>query len=295
MAPAAPLPIPSPTALRRPVPRLESCVALIATLLCLSVPTALPARAAQFTVAGAADTVAVSPGQTFTLDLVVRVAGPAFNAFDLDVLFDPTRLTNSPMSPLSAQRGPLMTSACTSSQPFHIFSATPDSLVCTMVILCNGVTVTGPGTIYRVQFTAFNGNAWTTVTFGAGTTFYNGGPRVDTLVTRPIVVKIGNPPVLDAGGPRSRPMSPELDPVSPNPGRRPGALAVSFRLPRADDAQVTLLDPQGRVVAASPRARHEAGARQVALPLPPLRPGRYTLVLRTGGGEVRTRPWVVLR
>ena len=70
---------------------------------------------------------------------------------------------------------------------------------------------------------------------------------------------------------------------------------MSYRLPRADAAEVMLLDSLGRRVAGSPRARHEAGAQQLRLDLPRLAPGRYTLVLRTGAGEVSTRPWVVLR
>jgi hypothetical protein len=254
-----------------------------------------PAHAAWFSVAGATDTVSVSPGQVFTLDLVVRHAGPAFNAFDLSLHFDPARLANTPMSPLTDQRGPLMTSACTANSPFHIFTPSADSLVCTLVIMCSGVSVTGPGTLYRVQFTAAGTDAWTTLTFGPGTTFFNGGPRVDTLVKKPVVIRIGNPAVLDAGAPPAQAALAELDPVSPNPGHRPGAVEVSFRLPRADDAQVTLLDSLGRRVAASPRAHHEAGAQRVRLDLPRLAPGRYTLVLSTGAGEVRTRPWVVLR
>ena len=36
----------------------------------------------------------------------------------------------------------------------HQFTANPDSLVCTRVIPCSDVSVTGPGSIYRVRFTA---------------------------------------------------------------------------------------------------------------------------------------------
>ena len=38
--------------------------------------------------AGPSDTVSVALGQAFTLEFVVREAGPAFNGFDLDVRFE---------------------------------------------------------------------------------------------------------------------------------------------------------------------------------------------------------------
>jgi hypothetical protein len=264
---------------------------LRAVLLALAL-LASPAQAVQFVLAGAADTVAVAPGQTFTVDLVLRTASPAFNAFDLDLHFEPGRLTNVPMSPLNSQRGALMTSACFTNSPFHLFTPAPDSVVCTMVILCNGVTVSGPGTLYRLRFTAGTTETWATLTFGPGTTFYNGGPQVDTLVTRPIVVKIGTPPpVLDAGGPRT-PRGSALDPIAPNPGRGPRLLMAAFQLARADDARLDLLDAQGRRIAGLPRERYRAGAHRAELALPRLTPGRYTLVLRTGEGDTVTRPWV---
>lgn len=255
---------------------------------------AASAHAARFTLAGSADTVSVAPGGTVTLDLVLRTASPAFNAFDLDVRFDPSRLTNSPISPLNSQRGVLMTSACPTNSPFHVFTPSADSLVCTLVIMCSGISVTGPGTLYRVRFIAGAADAWTTVSFGSGTTFYMGGPQVDTLETKPILIRIGSPGVLDVGSPRP-PAAPALDPVVPNPGRGSRVLGASFRLPHADSAELSLLDPQGRRVAGLPRTTYAAGAQRAALDLPRLAPGRYTLVLRTGAGETSSRPWVVLR
>ena len=255
--------------------------------------TAGLSQAARFTVAGATDTVAVALGQTFTVDVVVREASPSFNAFDLDARFDPARLTNNPMSPLSAQRGALMTTACVTGSPFHLFTSAPDSVVCTMVILCNGVSVTGPGTIYRLRFTAGNTDAYTAITFGAGTAFYMGGPVVDTLVRRAIVVRIGTPPVLDADLEPAR--VPRLDPLAPNPARSPGSLMVSFRLPRAESARLALYDAQGRNVASASREVVDASIQRVLLALPGLAPGRYQLVLRTSSGAVASRPWVILR
>jgi hypothetical protein len=274
---------------RRPWISLAPCLlaGLVAALTMVA-----PAHA--FTVGGATDTVVVASGGTFTIDFVVSAPDLPFNAFDLSVHFDPTRLTNSPMSPLSLQRGALMVNACALNQPFHIFSPGPDSVVGTLVILCDGVSVTGPGTIYRLRFNAAATDAYTQLTLGAGTTFYNGGPRVSGVSKRGVVVKIGNP-VLDAGERPRVPPLPELAPVSPNPARAGRRLSLSLSLPRAESSEVVVLDPQGRRVAGSPWTRSEAGSQRVDVALPPLAPGRYTVALRTESGVTRTQPWVVLR
>jgi hypothetical protein len=251
-----------------------------------------PAHA--FTVAGATDTVVVASGGTFTVDFVVRDPDSPFNAFDLSVHFDPSRLTSTPMSPLSLQRGSLMVNACAINEPFHLFSSAADSAVGTLVILCDGVSVTGPGVIYRLRFDAAPVNAWTQLTLGPGTGFYNGGPRVNGVTLRPVVVRIGNP-LVGVGGPPRVPATPELQAVAPNPARAARALAVSFTLPRAQRADVAVLDAQGRRVAGSASSPREAGPHRVDVALPSLAPGRYTIALRTESGVTRTRPWVVLR
>jgi len=266
--------------------------ACLAAGLCHATAAVTPARA--FTVGGATDTVAVASGGTFTVDFVVSDPDLPFNAFDLSVHFNPALLTNSPMSPTSLQRGALMVNACTLNAPFHIFTPGPDSVVGTLVILCDGVTVTGPGVIYRLRFNAAATNAYTLLTLGAGTSFYNGGPRVSGVTKRAVVVKIGSP-TLDAGG-RPRPVATAaLDPVAPNPARAGRALSLSFSLPRAEGSEVVVLDAQGRRVAGSPWSVRDAGAQRVDVALPPLAPGRYTIALRTASGITRTRPWVVLR
>jgi hypothetical protein len=229
------------------------------------------------------------------VDFVVSDPDLPFNGFDLSVHFDPARLTNSPMSPLSLQRGSLMVNACLLNEPFHLFTPAADSVVGTLVILCDGVSVTGPGVIYRLRFNAAPVNAYTQLTLGAGTGFYNGGPRVAGVTLRPVVVKIGNPLLVDAGGRPRTPLTAELDPVSPNPGRAGRALAVSFSLPRAERAGVAVLDAQGRRVAGSAWRSFEPGPQRIDVVLPSLVPGRYTIALRTESGATSTRPWVVLR
>ena len=266
------------------------------TLLVACLGTALtgigPAQA--FTVAGASDTVAVASGGTFTVDFVVRDPDQPFNAFDLSVYFDPAKLTSYPMSPTTLQRGALLVDACTLNAPFHVFTPGPDSLVGTLVIMCSGVSVTGPGTIYRLRFTAAATNAYTQLTLGPGTSFFNGGPRVYGVVKKNVVVKIGSP-TLDAGGRPHVPSGPALDPIAPNPTRAGRTLALSFSLPRAESSEVVVMDAQGRRVAGAPWALREAGAQRLEVALAPLAPGRYTITLRTGSGVTRSRPWVVLR
>jgi len=276
------------------LPRFRSRTLLAVCLAALGTAAAGLEPAHAFTVAGASDTVVVAPGGTFTVDFVVKDPDAPFNAFDLDVHFDPAKLTSYPMSPTTLQRGALMVDACTLNAPFHIFTPGPDSLVGTLVILCSGVSVTGPGTIYRLRFTAAATNAWTQLTLGPGTSFYNGGPRVNGVVKRAVVVKIGSP-VLDAGGQPRLPSMPALDPIAPNPARASHTLALSFSLPRAESSEVVVMDAQGRRVAGAPWALREAGAQRLEVALPPLAPGRYTITLRTESGVTRSRPWVVLR
>jgi len=276
------------------LPRFRSRTLLAVCLAALGTAAAGLEPAHAFTVAGASDTVVVAPGGTFTVDFVVKDPDASFNAFDLDVHFDPAKLTSYPMSPTTLQRGALMVDACTLNAPFHIFTPGPDSLVGTLVILCSGVSVTGPGTIYSLRFTAAATTAWTQLTLGPGTSFYNGGPRVNGVVKRAVVVKIGSP-VLDAGGQPRLPSMPALDPIAPNPARAGQTLALSFSLPRAESSEVVVMDAQGRRVAGAPWALREAGAQRLEVALPPLAPGRYTITLRTESGVTRSRPWVVLR
>ena len=276
------------------MPRFRSRTLLAVCLAALGTAAVGLEPAHAFTVAGASDTVVVAPGGTFTVDFVVKDPDASFNAFDLAVHFDPAKLTSYPMSPTTLQRGSLMVDACTLNAPFHIFTPGPDSLVGTLVILCSGVSVTGPGTIYRLRFTAAATTAWTQLTLGPGTSFYNGGPRVNGVVKRAVVVKIGSP-VLDAGAHPRLPSMPALDPIAPNPARAGHALALSFSLPRAESSEVVVMDAQGRRVAGAPWALREAGAQRLEVALPPLAPGRYTITLRTESGVTRSRPWVVLR
>ncbi len=198
---------------------------------------------AGFAVAGRADgvrvqltpaTLTVAPGDSFDLTIEVPVAGLPFNAFDAIVGYDPTMLTLRQLSPVSLQEGGLMTSACVNR--FHRFRAGADRDTASDVLLCNGVSVTGPGPIYRLRFKAGPTGGVTHVTFLPGLTFYNAGLFVTPVTSSDATIAIG---ALDAGsGARSAPA------VSPNPFRSVCALA----LPRGAPAVVAVVDAQGRIV-----------------------------------------------
>lgn len=101
-----------------------------------------------------ADATNLSSGDTVDVDLVVPVAGPAFNAYDAYVAYDPAVLTFLQYPNVQDQQGPLMWDAC--NLTFHLFSVAPDSSHVTIhhSLLCAGVTLTGPGVLYRLRFRA---------------------------------------------------------------------------------------------------------------------------------------------
>lgn len=272
--------------------------ALIARLACapliaLALATAPPALAAGIHAGFQAETLAVAPGATFTAGIRSLESGAAFNAFDASVLFDPAQLTFVPTVPVASQRGPLMTDACTNT--FHLFSAYPESLASTLVLLCNQTSVTGPGTIYRVQFRAGNVPAMTLLRFGANTRFYLGGTVAGPLETREMVVRIGDPGPVGVPEPAGTPRGLVLTPPSPNPSSGGRGLEMSFGLPRDDRVGVDLLDAQGRRVAWRDWEPFGPGVHRIRWSPPGLPPGRYLLRLRTAGAGEATHGWVLLR
>jgi hypothetical protein len=232
--------------------------------------------------------VEVAPGDTFDVQMIIPAAADSFNAFDAPIRFDPTYLAFVSTLPVSAQRGPLMTSAC--SNTFHLFNARPDSLQITLSLLCNQTFVAGPGTIYQVRFRAVGPTGVTRLSFGPSTAFYKAGFRDTGLVTTVMDVQIGATvdvgPVAAAAGVR-------LGVPNPNPSRD-GHGTIAFDLPADDDVRLELLDVQGRRVATLAAGRYPAGSHRVA-GRGGLAPGVYRVRLETGRGEVRERRWVSLR
>ena len=93
------------------------------------------------------ESLAVDPGEIFDIELTITVDGSAFNGYDAVIGFDPDFLIFVEQ-PLEDQEGPLMTDACP--ERFHEFEISPDGDVLTVhhVLLCAGVSVTGPGVVF---------------------------------------------------------------------------------------------------------------------------------------------------
>jgi len=102
--------------------------------------------------------VIVQQGEVFDVELTITQAGSNFNGFDAIVGYDPSMVTFIQQSP-SIQKGSLMQNACVTD--FHQFSIASDStyVSITYIMLCAGVSVTGPGVVYRLRFQAGDQNA----------------------------------------------------------------------------------------------------------------------------------------
>lgn len=233
-------------------------------------------------------TATVTPGSLFELDVVVTDAGDPFNAYEAVIGFDPAALTFVAMAPLSQQEGSLMTGACPNRS--NIFHSAPDSLRISHSLLCNGVDVTGPGTVYRLQFRASNTQQVTHVTFrrhagpptGQGLQFYEAGIAVSGVTSTDAAVGIGVP----VGVGREPPAARLSLRAWPSPAR--GAVQLSLTgISGAGPLRVQVLDLDGRLVRTlagpSPGSgeaslrwdgRDEAGRRAPV--------GHYFVLARTG-------------
>src|SRR2546422_3555261 len=94
------------------------------------------------------------------------------------------------LSPVSLQQGTLITSACGST--FHRFRAGAGVDTVTDILLCNGVSMTGPGQIYRLHFKASTTAQLTAVRFMPGKLkFYDAGLFVTPVSSTDAQVGIG--------------------------------------------------------------------------------------------------------
>ena len=185
----------------------------------------------------------VALGADFDLYLDITEAGSNFNGYDVVVSYDPAALTFLPLAPVSSQQGCLMTGGCSGAcgNTFHIFNAAGDSLSVNNVLLCNGVSLTGPGHLYKFRFHASNTPQVTFVTIRRAN-FYNAGLFVTPVEKTNATIGIG----VNVGvGDRASFVTDGIR-VEPNPSR--GRVRFSSADAGADLDAIDVVDLQGRLV-----------------------------------------------
>jgi hypothetical protein len=210
--------------------------ALLVSILILSAAMPVLALDVRFDPA----TKVVDLDEVFDYDIFVPASPDTFNAFELTIVYDPSKLTFIPRSPLSLQVGPLMSAACLNG--FHLFSAAGDTIRITYSLLCAGVRVTGPGVIYRLRFRAPSTPVITDLRF-VKARFANAGILLSPVVTPAGLVQVGDVSAVP-DGPRSGVSA--LSPVTPNPFR--AGTRLTFTAGRRGRADLRVVAPDGREV-----------------------------------------------
>ena len=267
---------------------LEIRHTVVTALLAAASLAAAPAHALGVHASLQPTSILLNPGDVLTVSLTLDPADSFINAFDAAIRFDPARLAFIPQSTIAVQIGPLMSAACANT--FHRFSATGDSLAINLSLLCAGAEVNGPGVIYQVQFQVLSPTGTTHIGLGPSTRFYDAGFVVGPLDTAGMDVCVTN--CATGVGVGTPPPSAALA-ITPNPWRA-GAAVCGFRLARAGDVSLSLLDVSGRSRLEIPTRWFPAGAAMLTLERGDLPSGMYFARLRTADG-VRTAPVVLMR
>lgn len=228
----------------------------------------------------------VEPGDVFSVEVQVPVAGDDFNGYDAVLRYDASRLEAILPSPPSLGEGPLFTEAC--GLRFLDLSQDGDSarVRVSHVVLCAGVSVTGPGTVYTLQFRALSTNGLAFIELIEETQAYDAGFLVVTERAGPLSIQVGEitaaPPMPRAPGLRAVP-----NPFNPS-------TEVHFELEATQAIDLAIFDLAGRRVqtlwsgplgVGAHRVRwdgRDAAGRAVAS-------GSYIASLRTGAGHGRAR------
>lgn len=229
----------------------------------------------------------VDPAEELTLEFTVTEADAAFNGFDAVVEYDPAMLTFLPTAPTSLQQGAIMTGAC--GNTFHLFAANGDSLAFTCVLLCSGLSLTGPGAVYRLKFRAGATLGETPVRLRSPRArFYDAGLFVFPVETADAVVRIGNVIGVAPTG------APGLSlRAMPNPSRA-GATTLRLFADTPGAQQLIIQDARGRRVRSYEWSGEPAGARAFTwdgLDQQGRRAaaGAYQVVFRAGARQVNGR------
>jgi len=182
----------------------------------------------------------VAPGATFDMSIQVTKAGSPFNAFDLYVGYDPKALTLLPQTPAAEQEGAMFAAAC--ANRFHRFQAGAGADTASDVLLCAGVSLTGPGEIYKLKFRASATAQVTTVRFLPGLQFYDAGLFVNPDSSVDASIGIGVEPA------KPRPVQAPLLRVAATVDSAAGTVAVKVVTDRDGWQRLVIRDAAGRLV-----------------------------------------------
>jgi hypothetical protein len=172
--------------------------------------------------------------------------------------YDPAALTFLQASPLSLQEGAYMTTPPACGSTTHYFTSAGDSLVISHVLLCNGVSLPGPGQLYKLRFLASGTPQWTWVR-ARSIQFYKDGLFVNPALPPEAAVAIGVP--VDVFGPGPTSLRIRMR-VAPNPCRASAAIIVETAA--AGEQQVLVCDVQGRAVRHLDHGAIAPGTRRIA-------------------------------
>lgn len=188
-----------------------------------------------------ADRTSLDVGDTLRVDVVVPVAGDAFNGYDAILSFDPADFEALLPLPPSAGEGSLFTDAC--GLRFLDVSDDGDSarVRVSHVLLCAGTSVTGPGTTYSLAFRALD-ETTSAIALGPGTQAYDAGNLVPTTTGPGLEITVGDPTTSPA------PQRVARLHAFPNPFNPSTTLRIEGA--RGDAARLTIHDATGRLVRA---------------------------------------------
>jgi len=260
----------------------------LAVAIALACLLPLPAQADGVTVALLPDSGYVSPGSEFTLELWLTEPGDSINAYEAVIAYDPAVLTFLQASPLSLQEGAYMKTPPACGSTFHYFTNAGDSLVISHSLMCNLVSLPGPGQLYKLRFRASMTLQWTWVRIRS-IQFYNDGLFVNPALPSDAAVAIGA--VSGVPGPGLAPAETRVK-VAPNPCRAAAAITVETAV--AGEQQVVVCDVLGRAVRHLDRGAIAPGTRRIAWDGKDdtgvrLAPGVYRVLVNTFGKTTGAR------
>jgi hypothetical protein len=234
---------------------MSFCSRRVASLVLVLLAVAVPSLA-DVHVAILPSPLIVQPGEIFDVAVTITEQGAPFNGYDAIVGYDPAVLTFLQRSQ-AEQEGPLMTQAC--ANRFHVFNANAAQgrLSISHVLLCAGVSVTGPGAVYRLRFQAgAQAAGTTTLALLDGTALYLAGNYVTPVFMENATIQIGgstSAPTPAASGLALR--------AAPNPFNPCTTLAFVAAAP--EPARLALYDARGQLVRVLLDEVVPAGSRSV--------------------------------